>query len=56
MKIIVIILLVLLAVGRFVIGILAGSDPEGRGGEVTVMAWLVALVSIIGAVAAGVLL
>jgi len=54
MKIIIIMLLVLLAVGSFVIGVIAEDDPEGLGGGTTVNAWLVALSAIFGIVVAAV--
>jgi hypothetical protein len=56
MKIALILFLVLIAIGSFVIGMIAGADPEGRGADTTVNAWIVSLLAIFGIVAAGVLL
>lgn len=56
MKIIIIILMILLAVGSFVIGMIAENDPQGHGEDITIRAWLIALCAILGAVTAGVLL
>lgn len=54
MKIIIIILMILLAAGSFVIGMITENDPQGHGDDITVRAWLIALAAMLGAVWIGV--